>query len=200
MAFIGLDTNTTKEVFCTLESLADIPLTDEAAWRMYPKYSWVYSTSRLLDLQNIKWQPFYSSEYSSSLTEFNIGDDSTECSITGEGCVSSAGEIFVVPIQGRHLTTNVVLLKGEVKWLSHHTTGGDLQKHVLDDVDGGLELRISAVAKMALAKFTGVITVHSIGGVVVGIRLRMTSDVIDQYPKDWLKNVVKLYNRKQWPK
>lgn len=207
MAFIGIDTQN-ENVFNTIESTADIPLTDQAAWGLYPKHRWVYSTSRLLDLQNIEWSLFYSDVFCASLEELGGQRVFTEQELW-PGVLKDGdtmhGTIFIKPLEGDSLTTDVVVLKGELKWLAHHTHAVAERKNhvvvgkkVLPDVRGELDLRISALTRMHFQKFTGVISVDTIGNVIVGARLRMTPDVISQYPKDWMKNVVKLYNRKQW--
>lgn len=209
MAFLGTETEK-NTVFSSLETLADIPLTDYAAWEMYPKYRWVYSTSRLLDLQNIKWSPFYNNELCASLEEFAIDSkignvqEVWQQSTIQEG-KSVIGAIFVKPTVGEYLTTDAVILKGELKWLAHHTRKAELDKNqmhvgkkVLNEVRGDIELRISALSKMALPKYTGVISVDTIGTTIVSTRLRMTPDVIEQYPDGWMKSIIKLYNRKQW--
>lgn len=209
MAFLGTET-ANNTVFSSLETLADIPLTDYAAWNMYPKYRWIYSTSRLLDLQNIVWSPFYSSALCASLEEFTA--DNQTGNMLEEWAPNALsdgqtvfGAIFVKPIIGECLTTDAVILKGELKWLAHHTRKADLDnnrmqvgKKVLADIRGDIELRISALAKMALPKYTGVVSVDTIGTTIVSARLRMTPDVIDQYPDGWMKSIIKLYNRKQW--
>lgn len=226
-----------NEALKMIDLTENIPTTDVEAWRAYPKYHWVYSTSRLLDLQNIKWQPFFDTEFCASVSEFHFHEESGSQVVwnkptaftdengkeypsklweakdgarkgwISEGCIIP-GEIFVKPIEGDALTTDVVLLKGEVKWLAHHRVGEEVpntfptqyQRMVLEEINGNLELRISAMAKMALPKFTGVISVVSIGTTILGVRLRMTQEAVSQYPDNWMQNVVKLYNRKQWPK
>lgn len=202
MAFIGTDIPK-SEVFSNLETLADIPLTDEAAWETYSKYRWVCSTSRLLDLQGVPWSIFYGAEFSSPLVEFSWAKQASP------SIVAYPGMIFVNPnyLQGDSLTTDVAILKGEVKWLAHHTDKQEtleneihIGKKVLDKIHGEVELRIAAFVKMALPKFTGVISVDTIGSVIIAVRLHMTPDVVNQYPEDWLKKAIKLYNRKQWPK
>jgi hypothetical protein len=209
MAFLGLDTNKTDEVFCTLDTMADIPLDDQSAWDMYSKYRWVYSTSRLLDLQNVPWSIYYGAPFTAALYEFQGVKDSILRHKNDPDPQTRAGMIFVdrSKVVGEELTTDAVILKGELKWLAHHVNNVQDQDgkicigmKVLDEINGGVELRIAAFAKMALSKFTGVISVDTVGNTIVGVRLHMTPEVISQYPENWMQNVVKLYNRKQWPK
>jgi hypothetical protein len=207
MAFLGINTQD-DNVFTSLETTADIPLTDQAAWDLYPKHRWVYCTSRLLDLQNIEWSLFYNETFCASLEELGGARNFTEQEMWTDVLKDGdpmPGTIFIKPLSGDSLTTDVVVLKGELKWLAHHTHSVSerkshlvVGKKVLPEVRGELDLRIAALTRMHFQKFTGVISVDTIGNVIVGVRLRMTPDVISQYPKDWMKHVVKLYNRKQW--
>ncbi|MGV7235138.1 MAG: hypothetical protein ACQ9ET_02670 [Nitrosomonadaceae bacterium] len=184
MTFLGYDT--TDTIFQNIEPNVDIPLNDEVAYKLYPKYNWVYSTSRLLDFQKVEWTPFSGGDFTQMHSEFPI---------TGSG-----GAIYTRPMEGEVLTTDVVAMKGDIKWAKHHTLNEDGTKEVLDDLRGNVELRISALTTMHFQKFAGVISVDTIGNVIVAVRLCMTADVVDQYPEDWLKRVLRIYNRRPWGK
>jgi hypothetical protein len=183
MSFIGLDTKDT--IFENIEPNVDIPLNDEVAYKLYPKYNWVYSTSRLLDFQKIAWTPFEGGQFTHELTEFPV---------------ASGGVIYTQPLAGDVLTTDVAVMKGDIKWAKHHKIDETGKKEVLDNLRGDVELRISALTTMHFQKFAGVISVDTIGSVIVAVRLCMTVDVVDQYPEDWLKRVLRIYNRRPWGK
>jgi hypothetical protein len=113
------------------------------------------------------------------------------------------GKIFVKPMYGDALTTVVAVLKGEIKWAAHHIddeSSSPTKKVVLPDLRGDVELRISALTTLHFRKFAGVITVDSIGHDIIGVKLRMTPEVVSQYPEDWLKRVVRIYSRRPWGK
>ena len=186
MTFLGIDTKDT--VFEDVETNVDIPLNDEVAYQLYPKYNWVYSTSRLLDFQGLKWAPFKLGDLTYHLQEFTVekGD-------------SRSGAIFTNELHGDALTTDVVIMKGDIKWAKHHTYEFG-NKTVLDDLRGDIELRISAMATMHFQKFAGVISVDTVGPTIIAVRLCMTADVVDQYPEDWIKRVLRIYNRRPWGK
>ena len=188
MTFLGIDTKDT--IFESIDTNVDIPLNDEVAYKLYPKYNWVYSTSRLLDFQHIEWSPFVMGDLTHKLYEFpfNIGP------------ASQTGCIYISEPEGDKLTTDVAIMKGQIKWAKHHIINEDGDKELLDELRGGLELRISALATMHFQKFAGVISVDTIGSVIVAVRLCMTADVVDQYEDDWLKRVLRIYNRRPWGK
>ena len=186
MTFLGIDTKDT--VFEDVETNVDIPLNDEVAYQLYPKYNWIYSTSRLLDFQNIKWAPFYFGDINYELPEFAMNPGP-----------AGRGAIYTKELHGDRLTTDVVIMKGLIKWAAHHKIE-DGNKVLVDDLRGDIELRISAMATMHFQKFAGVISVDTIGPTIIAVRLCMTADVVDQYPEDWIKRVLRIYNRRPWGK
>jgi len=180
MSFVGIDTKDT--VFESVEANVDIPLDDMTAYTMYPKYNWVYSTSRLFDMQNIEWSPFPTGSLIQSHTEFPINGDTT--------C-----QIYTKELAGDKLTTDVAVLKGHIVWAAHHK--GD---ELLEDLRGDVELVISALSTLHFKKFAGIISVDTIGTRITGVRLRMTTEMVEKYPEDWLKRVLRIYNRRPWGK
>jgi len=197
MAWLG---HTNEKLFRTVETTVDIPLDDKTAWKMYPNNNWVYSTSRLLEMQNISWSPFYQNGFDHMLNEFCL-DDTNKLEESPMAVSTLPGKIFVRPMHGDVLTTVVAVLKGEIKWAAHHVLDSSINKNVvLQDLRGDVELRISALTTLHFRKFAGVITVDSIGHDIIATKLRMTPDVVSQYPEDWLKRVVRIYSRRPWGK
>ena len=187
MSFIGKDI--TDTVFENVEANVDIPLNDEVAYKLYPKYNWVYSTSRLLDFQSIEWAPFLMGDLTYKLPEFPLNKDGRE-----------PGAIYIKQPTGDKITTDVAIMKGDIKWAKHHKINEDGEKEILENLRGDVELRISALSTMHFRKFAGVISVDTIGPTIVAVRLCMTTDIVNQYPEDWLKRVLRIYNRRPWGK
>lgn len=203
MAWLG---HTNEKIFKTVETTVDIPLTDDQAWKMYPKYNWVYSTSRLLDMQNIEWSPYYRLPFSWAVNEFSMWNASSfeiqeidGLPINSPGSMAH-GKIFMAPIEGEKLTTDIAILKGEIKWAAHHRTNENGSKEVLTELRGDVELRISALVTLHFKKFAGVISVDTIGHDIIAARLHLTSELVNKYPEDWLTRVVRIYNRRPWGK
>lgn len=186
MTFLGIETKDT--VFENVETNIDVPLNDETAYRLYPRYNWVYSTSRVLDMQNIGWSPFATDGFIQPLKEFALVP------------TPDAGTIYTRPLHGELLTTDVAIMKGELKWAAHHKLNDDGTRELIDELRGDIELRISALTTLHFKKFAGIISVDTIGHDIIAVRLRMTTDVVDQYPDDWLKRVLRIYNRRPWGK
>ena len=182
MSFLGIETKDT--VFETIETNVDIPLDDVTAYQMYPKYNWVYSTSRLFDMQHVEWAPFRVGDLTQRHDEFPLNKDGRD-----------PGSIYTRALEGEHLTTDVAVLKGDIKWAAHHK-----DDKVLDELRGNIELVISALTTLHFKKFAGIISVDTIGTKIVAVRLRMSTEMVEKYPEDWLKRVLRIYNRRPWGK
>ena len=187
MTFLGQDIKNT--VFENFDTNVDIPLNDITAYMLYPRYNWVYSTSRLLDMQGIAWAPFASGDQTYRLEEFSLNSDGFD-----------PGSIYTKELIGEYLTTDVAVMKGDVKWEAHHTVDKDGNKILLDELRGDVELVISALTTLHFKKFAGIISVDTIGTKIISVRLRMTTELVEQYPEDWLKRVLRIYNRRPWGK
>jgi hypothetical protein len=145
----------------------DIPKDDVECWWKYPKHRWVYETSRLLDAQNIKWSPYKHELYTEQVPSITLmSTDSIEY---------TPGSVFVGQHDGEHLLSSVYISKGEIKLLQHYDA---LSRKEIVELIGNIELRISAFVSMHFQKFTGVITIESIGHVITSIRLRPELDLI----------------------
>lgn len=186
MTFLGKDL--TDTLFEDVETNIDVPLNDETAYKLYPRYNWVYSTSRVLDMQNIEWAPFAMNGLDFPLKEFALVDS------------ESGGTIYTRRLIGERLTTDVAIMKGELKWAAHHKINDDGARELIEELRGDIELRISALTTLHFKKFAGIISVDTIGHDIIAVRLCMTTDVVDQYPTDWLKRVLRIYNRRPWGK
>lgn len=186
MSFLTQDTDIKSKAFDSVEANVDVPLDDTTAYQLYPKYNWVYSTSRLLDMQNIPWSPFTRKGFEFELREFNFVGDS--------------GKIYTQELSGDRLTTDVAVMKGDIKWAAHHLVDDKGNKVLINGLRGDVELVISALTTLHFKKFAGIISVDTIGTKIVAVRLRMTTDMIEQYPEDWLKRVMRIYNRRPWGK
>jgi hypothetical protein len=204
MSWLGKNIKGTK--LESIDAPVDIPLTSDVAWFMYPKYNWVYSTSRLLEMQNIDWSPLYMPGKSWAVPEMTDSWKETKKFSPVDYSASSTpgqplfGHIFITPMVGERLTTDVAVLKGEMKWAAHHTVDEQGNRTLVDGLRGDVELRISALTTLHFRKFAGVISVDTIGHDIVCARLHMTADMVDQYEADWLKKVIRIYNRRPWGK
>lgn len=157
-------------------------LTDTQAWSQYPALNWLYNTTRLLDMQNIHWQPFSDETHTQRLPVFNLGE------------LPESAHIYVEPLAGDDSITTVVLVKGAIQWQCVHQ-----QDHtVIDQPSGDHQLRISGFCAMYLKKHTGIVTLHTTGTVLTAVNLRLRSELESHYPENFSDAVAKLYSKGLW--
>lgn len=144
----------------------NIPIDDVECWDRYPKYRWVYDLSRLLDAQNIQWSPFKRDNFADMVPNMDFESVSS--------IMYNTGTIFINAPIGANIITEVYIAKGDIKLIRHidKSTAEEIQ-----DFTGGLELRINAFVSIHFQKFTGVISVESIGNDIMAIRLRPNRDI-----------------------
>lgn len=144
----------------------DIPHDDFDCWERYPRYRWVYDVSRLLDAQHIKWTPFQGTELSYKIPAMNF-----ELSNPVE---YKSADIYIDKPTGIHIISEVCIIKGEIKSIRY------FEKNSLSPITsetGNLELRINAFVSMHFQKFTGIITITTIGNDIYAISLKQLSEL-----------------------
>ena len=190
--------NDIKEV---LIEHVEIPTSHLGTWEKYPKHRWVYETSKLLDMQNIVWSPYNINPALASLDSFNYGKevkvgDSLQA-LTTEDFVP--GKVFVQDLTGERLTSLVAIFKGEIKWIGHK----DDSNVVLESINGDIELRISALISLHFQKFSGVITIDTLGKDIISVNLYGNKGDYNMFvakSPDLTKHIVRIYNNRPWGK
>jgi hypothetical protein len=162
----------------------DIPRDDIDCWERYPKHRWVYDLSRLLDAQHIEWSPYEVPMYPHRTLNMNLE--------TNQTIVHQPGFIYMKPVDGDHLISEVFIAKGEIKLLRHidQNTGKELTNLV-----GEVELRLNAFVTLHFAKFTGVITCETYGHDIRKIQLRAYSDLSLTTNSEINKLIKRIYKR-----
>lgn len=159
------------------------PLSDFEAWVRYPRLQWMYSTSALLDVQKIKWLPYYKSGFVAAPMSF-YNDVAFTQPFAKE---SNTGYIFVDSKYKGHtaITTEVAVNKGNVLNIMHHD-GSDLQ--------GTIDIRICAFVKLYMMKFNGIISVDTIDSDIFSVHLKPSIHMLNNHT-EFSKVFTKLYRR-----
>ena len=160
----------------------DIPQDDLDCWDRYPTHRWVYDISRLLDAQNIKWSPFNSLPMMIANMYFE----------TEKEVAYVPAYIYINEPIGKQHITEVYITKGEIKHMRYICKS--TKKEVTEDV-GDIELRISAFISIHFQKFTGVISVETIGSDIYAIRLRPTPELALVANADIAKLIKRIYKK-----
>ena len=162
----------------------DIPRDDIDCWERYPKHRWVYDVSRVLDSQNIKWSPFKTNELENIIANMYLE--------SADSVAYAPGWIYISNPIGKQILSEVYIIKGEIK---HIRYTDNITKAQLTDNVGDVELRISAFVTMHFQKFTGVISVETIGNDIYSIRLKAISDLSLTIDANIAKLVKRIYKK-----
>ena len=163
----------------------NIPKDDVECWDRYPKHKWVYDLSRVLDAQNIRWSPFRTGSLPHKVNNMVLVSLDTDITI-------ESAFIFINKQEGLNVMTEVYIFKGEVKLLKHF----DKQTHKeIDTFIGNVELRINAFISMHFQKFTGIITIESLGNCITDISLRPYADISTDINSETYKLTKKIYKK-----
>lgn len=158
----------------------DIPGDDIDCWERYPKHNWVYDTSRLLDSQGIKWCPYETSIFTEKKLNINLE--------SSKGVTQYPGYIYTKKTVGDNITTEVYIVKGEIKFIRH-------VRPSFIPLVGEIELRINAFVSLHLQKFTGIITVDTQSHEIYRIGLRPHTDSIYETNQEVVKLLKRIYKR-----
>lgn len=162
----------------------DIPKDDIECWERYPKHHWVYDLSRLLDAQNIKWSPYEVTSLPDRELNMRLETDQT--------CIRQPGYIFVKRPDLPVTITEVYITKGEIKLMRHLDA---LTKKELQGLIGEIELRISAFVTIYFQKFTGVISVESLGPDIYSMRLKPYSELSQETNAEVIKLIKRIFKK-----
>lgn len=167
----------------------DIIISDIDAWNAYPKFHWMYSTTALLDAQNIKWAPFETADLDQGIPAFTVG----LAKVYIESCSEldpSECSIFIANMSDRYIRTEALIRKGQLKWFAHF----DQVTHKFDEsVIGEVDLRINAFVTLYFKKFNGIVSFETYGSNIVGVKLRPTVKLIPEYPANVFNNLKRLF-------
>lgn len=162
----------------------DIPKDDIECWNKYPKHKWVYDLSRVLDAQNIKWNPFFTESMPYELTNISL--------YSKDSISISSSKIYVKKPEGIELITEVYIAKGEIRLIRHIDP---ISNENLPQLVGGIDIRINAFVTLYFSKFSGIISIKTFGNDIYGIQLRSHIDLLEEHNQDISKLVKKLYRK-----
>jgi hypothetical protein len=162
----------------------NIPKCDIECWERYPKHHWVYDLSRLLDAQHIKWSPYQTRELPDKI--INMYFDSPR------DVIYDTSFIYIEEPTGNKLWTEIFITKGDIKYLRHIDIKTRQEK---PGMLGEVELRINAFVTLHFQKFTGVISIQSVGTDIYSIRLHPISELALETNQEVIKLVKRIYKK-----
>lgn len=157
----------------------DIPKTDLECWEKYPKHRWVYDLTRILDIQNIKWDIFPNEDLCHCEPVFNIDTDKKY----------NTGYIYTENLKDYDLISEVYISKGEIKLIRHLDSLTDNKQH------GEIDLKLNAFVSMHFQKFSGVITVNSYHNKIVRVSLKPHDTISIESNQEIVRLLKKIYKK-----
>jgi hypothetical protein len=164
----------------------DIPKDDIECWERYPKHHWVYDLSRLLDAQHIKWSPYETPDLPDKTRNMYFESQ--------KDFIYEPAAIYIAEPEGENVWTEVFITKGEIKHMRHI----DIKTRTeIPGLLGEIELRINAFVTLHFQKFTGIISVQSVGTDIYSIRLRPVSELALEANVDVFKLIKRIYKKNE---
>ena len=187
-----------------------VPVDDPTGWRLYPTFRRVYDKLFVCETQGIVSGPHgvmparfpVFSKPGTNLHGMGIGGRIVESAAEMEACFTP-GHIWMRLLRGRHVSTDVVLVRGVPQWC-RHTVGKSLRDGMFDywKILAGplpaLDRSLGSWIHQHLQDFTGVVNFETIGGSIIECHLRMSEQWIDINGPGWLTSVVDLYAGGRW--
>ena len=112
----------------------------------------------------------------------------------------AAGHMWVTLLEGRHVSSDVAVVRGEPRWW-RHVTGKPTGEGAFDywsvhaSPDAEIEAHCGKWVRDHLAGYTGMLNLETIGGTIIEAHLRFADQWPDLYGKGWIDALVRLYEK-----
>lgn len=192
------------------EFCSRVPFGDVYAYLRYPKHNYIYNKILVAESQNINCaphgiepkkypvfcKPIYNLRGMGKNSQV-AADQKTLRSIMEPGC------FWMELLTGVHVSTDVVLVKGQPVWWKHATgipaKGGMFS---LWTIHAGpfkkIESYCGAWFRKHLKGYTGLVNTETIGGKMIEVHLRHSEQWRDLYGEEWMRAVVTLFKKGVW--
>ena len=189
-----------------------IPVGDVEAYQLYPEFNWVYDKTEICDSQDIVCAPTpvcagnYPVFVKPITNLWGMGAGAHPVYSYAEMKETFQPGSFWMPYyQDTQYSTDCVIIKGELQWVCHtqafpftNIPGTfDYWEIIPNDILDVCILIIDWV-RTHMPKYTGMLNIETIGNKIIEVHLRLSPQFIDLYPDDFLKAVVKLYDKGIW--
>jgi hypothetical protein len=172
-----------------ITTINNMPMNDIECYLRYTRHNWVYNTTSLLDAQKIKWSLIHTNEFDHTIANKLI--DQTNIVIEQDLSSDEVNSgIYIKKPQGNQCITDVVIQKGDIKWMKTHKNGEFIENK------GDVDLRIHAFVVLYFKKFNGCISVETIGNEIYVCHLHPTVNMIGLFPENVKLLIKKIFNKK----
>ncbi len=198
------------QYFAEVETAANIPTEDSDAWQWYPAHRWVYDKLAVALSQNLDAGPHGTapprfpvfSKPIVNLRGMAVGSRVLHSQADYEEHYAP-GHFWMTLLDGRHVSSDVVVVDGEPRWW-RHATGKPAGEGTFDywtvhaGPDAGIEARCGQWVRAHLAGYCGMLNLETIGGTIIEVHLRFADQWPDLYGAGWIEALVRLYETGIW--
>ena len=187
-----------------------IPTDDPEAWSWNPAHRWVFDKLQLALSQGLEAAPHGLAPPAYPVFSkpiFNFGGMGAGSRVVADADDyrrhAVAGHMWMPVLTGRHVSTDLAVVDGNVAWQRHatgHATRDGMFDHwtvhaePMPDLSTGLEPWIGA----RLAGYNGMLNLETIGGTIIDAHLRFADQWPDLYGEGWVAALVGLYRDRAW--
>lgn len=198
------------QYFAHVKTAVNIPTEDSDAWQWYPAYRWVYDKLAVALSQKLAAGPHGTvpphfpifSKPIVNLRGMGIGSRVIHSQAEYDRCCT-AGHFWMTLLNGRHVSSDVVVVGGEPRWW-RHVTGKPAGEGTFDywivhaEADARIEAHCGEWVIDHLAGYTGMLNLETIDGRIIEAHLRFADQWPDLYGPGWVDALVALYETGKW--
>jgi len=184
---------------------------DELAYRLYPKYRWIFNKLLICETQGLEngphgivprhfpvfSKPIYNLRGMGSGGRIVESADQLKAEL-------QPGHMWMPLLVGEHVSTDVVVSDGEALWW-RHTIGKALEEgmfdywEILGECQPEIEFYCGEWIRRRLKGYMGCVNFETIGSKIIEAHLRFADQWPDLYGPGWIEAVVELYANGRWP-
>lgn len=188
----------------------NVPTEDGDAWRWYPEYKWIYDKLAVAESQDLPCAPHGIDP--DTFPVFSKPIYNMRGMGAGSGVLRTMkeykhrqrpGHMWMQLLDGEHVSTDVAVVAGEVKW-QRHSVGEPLEGGMFDHwtvlAEGRPEVEryLATWVGTYMAGYTGMLNFETIGARIIEAHMRFADQWPDLYGSGWVEALVKLYAEGVW--
>ncbi len=187
----------------------NVPTDDLDSFEWFPKFRWVYDKLQIARSQGLACgTPDVAPSAFPVFAKPNVnlrgmGLNSGIVRTQSELDALPPGHMWMQMLTGEHISTDLAIVRGEVKWhcnalgqpwhqgMFTHWVIENSQRHELNQY-------LANWIATNLPEYTGMLNVETIGGKMIEVHLRFADQWCDLYGKAWCEALVQLYAKGTW--
>ena len=188
----------------------EIPTEESDAWRLYPRYRWLFNKLEVADSQGLlcglhgmeppSFPVFSKPVY--NMRGMGIGSRVLRSTEEYER-FQRPGHFWMQLLEGEHVSSDVAVVGGQARWWRHVVgvpLGGGRFDHwvIMAEDRPRIESYCGEWLARHMADYTGMVNFETIGARIIEVHLRFSDQWPDLYGPGWLEAVVRLYGEGVW--